>query len=548
MFQMQSYQIADLVEAVADTVPDRTAVVCGDRRLTYAELDRRASQLAHFLESRGIGRGDHVGTYLYNGVEYVITMLAAFKISAVPINVNYRYVEEELVYLFTNADLRAVVHHREFAPRIAAVKDACPKLGLTLWVEDDGGADLAPLGASAFEFEAACDAGSPERDFTGRSNDDLFVIYTGGTTGMPKGVMWPHESAYFACFGGGNPVGEDITELEPLLERARTLGAIGVSLVAAPLIHGAAQLATFIALIGGMKVVYQKQFDADEIVELIAREKVLTISLVGDAMARPLADALERNASSREPLDTSSLLVIGSAGAIFSEPVKDKLKKYLPQANLLDNYGSTETGFQGSGGAGHKSFGQGLTFQMNDRTLVIDDESRPVEPGSGVIGRVALTGYVPVGYYGDPEKSAQTFPVIDGVRYSITGDLAEVEADGTIKLYGRGSLCINSGGEKVFVEEVENALKAHGAVHDAVVVGLDDERWGQRVVALVSLEDGEAAPDEAALRDHCRAHVAGYKVPKEIHVVDAVFRGPNGKADYKLSARTAQALSDARAG
>ncbi|NNL67122.1 MAG: AMP-binding protein, partial [Myxococcales bacterium] len=314
-----------------------------------------------------------------------------------------------------------------------------------------------------------------------------------------------------------------------------------------PLIHGAAQLATFIHLIGGMKIVYQRQFDAEDVPRILAEEQVLTISLVGDAMARPIADALERNAATDSPYDCSRVLVVGSAGAIFSEPVKDKIKKYLPQATMLDNYGSTETGFQGSGGSGHKSFGQGLTFQMNDRTVVVDDALRPVAAGSGVTGRVALTGHVPVGYYGDPEKSAETFPVIEGVRHSITGDLAEVEADGTIKLYGRGSLCINSGGEKIFVEEVENALKAHPGVKDAVVVGLDDERWGQRVVGLVSLQGSDPPPSEDALREHCRGHIAGYKVPKEIHVVDEVFRGPNGKADYKLSKQTALGLSEARA-
>ena len=542
---MNSHQIADLFEAVADAVPDRTAIVCDDRRLSYGELDEQATRLAHHLQSRGLGAGDHVGAYLYNGVEYVVTMLAAFKISAVPINVNYRYVEDELAYLLANADLRAVVHHREFAPRITAVKAGCPKLELALYVEDGSGASVDALDSTP--FEAACAGGSSLRDFSGRSDDDLFVIYTGGTTGMPKGVMWPHEAAYFACFGGGNPVGEDIHDLDELVERARTIGAIAVALVAAPLIHGAAQLATLISLLGGMKIVYQKQFDAEGIVRLIAREKVMTLSLVGDAMARPLAEALERNAETERPIDCSSVLVVGSAGAIFSERVKDRLKRQLPQAQMLDNYGSTETGFQGSGGSGHKSFGQGLTFAMNDRTLVIDENHRPLAPGSGEVGRVALTGYVPIGYYGDPEKSAETFPVIDGLRYSITGDLAEVEADGTVKLYGRGSLCINSGGEKVFVEEVENALKGHPSVQDAVVVGLDDDRWGQRVVALVSMAAGHELPDEDALRDHCRQRVAGYKVPKEIHRVDEIFRGPNGKADYELSTRTAEGLSAARA-
>ena len=542
---MKSHQIADLFEAVADAIPDRVALVCGEQRLTYRELDERATRLAHFFLDHGIGPGDHIGTYLYNGTEYVTAMLAAFKISAVPINVNYRYVEEELAYLFANADLRAVVHQQEFADRIAHVRGGCPKLELLLHVADDSGAETERNGSIA--FENACTAGSSERDFSGRSDDDIFIIYTGGTTGMPKGVMWRHEDAYFACFGGGNPVGDDIHDLAELIERAKTIGAIAVAFVAAPLIHGAAQLATFIHLIGGMKIVYQRQFDAAEVPRILAEEQVLTISLVGDAMARPIADALERNAAADSPYDCSRVLVVGSAGAIFSEPVKDKIKKYLPQANMLDNYGSTETGFQGSGGSGHKSFGQGLTFQMNDRTVVVDDALRPVDGGSGVIGRVALTGHVPVGYYGDPAKSAETFPVIDGVRHSITGDLAEVEADGTIKLYGRGSLCINSGGEKIFVEEVENALKAHAAVKDAVVVGLDDERWGQRVVALVSFQGDGESPSEDALREHSRGHIAGYKVPKEIHAVDEVFRGPNGKADYKLSKQTAQTLSDARA-
>jgi acyl-CoA synthetase (AMP-forming)/AMP-acid ligase II len=540
---VESYQIADLFEAIADALPDNTAVVCGDDRVTFRELDERATRLAHFFRDRGIGRGDHIGTYLYNGVEYVTTMIAAFKISAVPININYRYVEEELAYLCANADLKALVFQRELAPRVVAVRDRAPLLSTCVAVEDGSGEDTTALGA--LDFGAALGSGSGKRDFSGRSNDDLFIIYTGGTTGMPKGVMWPHEAAYFACFGGGNPVGDDIDDLGQLIERAKMLGALVPMMIAAPLIHGAAQLATFISLFQGSKVVYQRRFDAEDMVRLIAAEKILSISLVGDAMARPLADALERNASSAAPLDVSSVVVVGSAGAIFSEPVKDKLKRYLPNCEMLDNYGSTETGFQGRGGSGHKSFGQGLTFTMNDRTVVLDDDLQPLAPGSGRQGRVALRGHVPVGYYGDTEKSAATFVVIDGVRHSITGDIAEVEADGTIKLFGRGSVCINSGGEKIFIEEVENALKSHPAVYDAVVVGVDDESWGQRVVALVSLDAGAANPGEAALREHCRAHIAGYKVPKEVHVVDAVFRGPNGKADYKLSQKLATELSAA---
>ena len=538
---MQSYQIADIFEAIADAVGDRDAIVCEGRRLSYRELDRRATRLANFFRDRGLGKGSHIGTYMHNDADYITTMIAALKISAVPININFRYVEEELVYLFRNADLKAVVHHREFVPRIANVKDQCPDLSLCVSVEDGSDADLSRIGA--IDFDEAVAAGSPERSFSGRSNDDVFIIYTGGTTGMPKGVMWRHDDAYFAYFGGGNPMGEDITDQGELVQKAVAGGGNVTMFNLAPLIHGAAQLATFIALFAGSKLVYQKRFEPDDAVRLIAKERALTLSFVGDAMARPLADALERNAAAPSPYDCSSLLVISSAGAIFSEPVKDKLKKYLPQCTMMDNYGSTETGFQGTGGAGHKSFGQGLSFQMNDRTTVLDDDLREVAPGSGGQGRVALRGHVPIGYYGDPEKTAETFATLGGVRHVLTGDIAEVEADGTIKLFGRGSVCINSGGEKIFVEEVENALKSHPAVYDAVVVGIDDAQWGQRVVGLVSAAPGVEFPDAVALREHCRAHIAGYKVPKEIHLIDEVFRGPNGKADYKLSKQLAGQLS-----
>ncbi len=541
---MKSYQIADLFEAVADAVPENEAVVCDGRRISYADLDRRATRLANFMLDRGLGKGDHIGTYMYNSIEYVTTMIAAFKISAVPININYRYVEEELAYLFGNAELEAVVHHREFSERIARVRERCPDLDLLVAVDDDSAESSEAIGAVSFEDALA--AGSEVRDFSGRSNDDLFIIYTGGTTGMPKGVMWPHRAAYFACFGGGDPIGDDIDDLDQLLDKARTGGASVTMMIAAPLIHGAAQLATFISLLAGNKAVYQGRFDADELVDLIDREKVISISIVGDAMGRPIADALERRAESVPTIDCSSVFVIGSAGAIFSEAVKDKLKRYLPNCTMLDNYGSTETGFQGRGGGDHKSFGQGLTFEMNDRTTVLDDDLRVVQPGSGNFGKVALRGHVPVGYYGDPLKSAETFVEIDGERYSITGDIATVDADGTIKIFGRGSVCINTGGEKVFIEEVENALKSHQAVYDTVVVGIDDADWGQRVVALVSADADGGPVDEAVLRAHCRTKIAGYKVPKEIYVIDEVFRGPNGKADYKQSRELASELSAAR--
>jgi acyl-CoA synthetase (AMP-forming)/AMP-acid ligase II len=542
-----SFQMADIFEAMADAIPDRECFVCGDQRYTYAEFELRANRLAHALEARGIGRGDHVGTYMVNSAEYVTTMIACFKLGAVPININYRYVEEELSYLFDNADLKAVVHHREFAPRIAAVKDDCPTLESFIYVEDGSGADVDPLGATS--IDAALAEGSAERKFDPRSGDDLFIIYTGGTTGMPKGVMWRHEDIFFAGMGGGDPQGGNpVKSLEELVQRAKNAPMQLTMMAAAPLIHGAAQLATFIAFNSGNKLVMQKRFDAEDIVRLLAEENVNSLSIVGDAMARPIAEALEQNARTGR-YEIKMLFAIASAGAIFSEPVKARLKAQLPNTMLLDSYGSTETGFQGQGaGAESRSFGQGLSFQMNERTVVLDDELNPVQPGSGVRGRVALKGHVPVGYYNDPKKTAATFVTIDGERYSITGDVAELMEDGTVKLYGRGSICINSGGEKIFIEEVENALVSHEAVKDAVVVGVDDDRWGQRAVALVSLENGASDPGERAIQDHARTHVAGYKVPKEVYVVDEVFRGPNGKADYKGSRQLATELSAARAG
>jgi len=541
---MSRFQFADIFEDVADAIPDKEALVCGDERFSYAQLDERATRLAHALAARGIGRGQHVGTYLHNCPEYVTTMLACFKIGAVPININYRYVEEELRYLFDNADLVGVVHDREFSGRVAAVLGECPSLTTLLYVEDGSGGDTDAIGS--IDFEKAVAEGSPERDFEPRSDDDLFIIYTGGTTGMPKGVMWRHEDLFFAGLAGGSPLGEPVKSREELIEKVRNAPMQLTMMPAAPLIHGAAQLATFIAFNAGNKLVYQKDFDAEDLVRLVDREKVNTLSIVGDAMARPIADALEKNAAEGS-CEVSSILSIGSAGAIFSTPVKEKVKKFLPNCILVDSYGSTETGFQGTGsGSESRSFGQGLGFNMNERTVVLDDQRRIVLPGSGVQGRVALKGHVPLGYYNDPVKTEETFVTLDGERYVITGDVAEVEADGSVKLFGRGSLCINTGGEKVFIEEVENALKSHPSIHDAVVVGVDDEQWGQRVTALVSLAPGAHAPSEAEGRDHARTKVAGYKVPKEVFFVEEVFRGPNGKADYKLSKKLATELSAAR--
>lgn len=527
--------IADLFEMVVDTVPEREALICGSQRFTYEALDREANRLAHFLEEKGVKPGEHVGMYLYNGAEYLVAVLAAFKIRAVPVNVNYRYVEDELAYLLDDSDLVALFYQKELGSRVAALKDRIPKVRVLVEVEDPSGA--APANPQAVPYAKALAAGSPERGFGPRSGKDIYIIYTGGTTGMPKGVMWRHEDVFYAGLQGGNPGGPPIAKGEDLVEIVK--GGMGLTVLpAAPFIHGAAQWASLIGFFGGGKVVVQggKSFDPKTVARLIRDEKVNTLTLVGDAMARPLGEAL---AAMGEEADTSSVFVVGSAGAVLSEAVKEQLRGAMPSAMIVDSFGATETGHQGSmmSGTGHGS-GQGPLFFMNETNCVFDEERKPVVPGSGVMGRLARRGHIPVGYYNDPEKTAKTFFEIDGVRWVMPGDLATVESDGSIRVFGRGSVCINSGGEKIFPEEVEAALKAHPDVLDAVVVGIPDERWGQRVAALVQARPG-TSPGLDDLDRHCRTKVAGYKVPRFVHFVDQVARQPSGKPDYRWAATRA---------
>lgn len=524
--------IADLFELVVDTAPEREALVCGDARFTYAELDREANRLAHYLSERGVKAGEHVGMYLYNCHEYLVAMLAAFKIRAVPVNVNYRYVEEELAYLLNDSDLVALFYQRELADRLAAVRQSAPKVRVLVEVDDPSPRGDVLEGAARYADAMA--AGSPERDFAPRSGKDLYIIYTGGTTGMPKGVMWRHEDVLYAGLQGGNPGGQPIERGEELADIVKN-GMSLTFLPAAPLIHGAAEWASIIAWFGGGKCVLQRgrSFDPKTVARLIRDEKVNTVTLVGDAMARPLAEAIT---AMGDEADTSSVFVIGSAGAVLSEAVKEQLRAAIPSTMIVDSFGATETGHQGqmAPGTGHGA-GQSPLFYMNDTNCVLDENRNPVAPGSGVVGKLARRGHIPVGYYNDPEKTAATFFEIDGVRWAMPGDLATVEADGSIRVFGRGSVCINSGGEKIFPEEVEAALKAHPDVLDAVVVGIPDERWGQRVAALVQPRPG-AAPTAEDLDAHCRTKVAGYKVPRFVRFVDQVARQPSGKPDYRWAA------------
>jgi len=526
-----TYNLADLWESVVDSVPDKEALVCGERRLSFAQVDERANRLAHALAARGVGAGDHIGLYLYNGTEYLEAMIAAFKIRAVPVNVNYRYVEGELRYLLDNAEAKAVVLHRELAPRLAAVQPDLPELRAAIWVEDGSNAEIAL--EDAVEYESALAAESPERSFGPRSADDLYILYTGGTTGMPKGVMWRHEDIFFAAFGGGG-MGNHISVPEEIVERART--GMTRCLPACPFMHGTAHWLAFGALyMGGTVVIDDKRhLDPEHVWRLVASEQVNFLVFVGDAMGRPLSEAIDRLDDS---FDRTAFLVIVSGGAILSPSVKRELATKLPNAIVIDGIGASETGSQGQMVVTKDGeIPSQPRFAMTDDNAVLDDDLQPL--GVGVVGKLARRGHIPLGYFKDPEKSAATFPVVDGVRWSVPGDHARIEDDGTITVLGRGSVSISTGGEKVYPEEVEGVLKSHPDIFDAVVVGVPDERWGERVVAVVQTRD-DAHITVGALGEHVRTLLAGYKVPRDVIEVDAIVRSPSGKPDYRWAKETA---------
>ena len=528
------FNLADLWETVADTVPDNEAVVYADRRYTYREVEERVNRLAHHLQRHGIGAGDKVALLLYNCPEYLEGMLAAFKLGAVPINVNYRYVEEELRYLLTDSDSKAVIFGLEFAPKLAAIHERLPGLDHYMTVED--GSDAAPdslAAIGAVDYEVALADTSPHRDLCARSADDVYMIYTGGTTGMPKGVMWRHEDIFFSAFGGGG-IGNEIKEPGEIAERARD--GRTRCLPAPPFMHGTAHWMAFMTLYTGGCVVISEQHRLNPIKvwQLVAREHVNFLVIVGDAFARPLVEAI-----AHLPSDTniSGCSVVLSGGAILSPAVKQRLAEALPGSLIIDGYGSSEAGAQGQQitTSGTDAV-EGTRFSVNDETTVLDDDMSPA--AVGVVGNLARRGHIPLGYYKDPEKTAATFPVVDGVRWSVPGDHARLEADGTITLLGRGSVSISTGGEKVYPEEVESVLKSHRAVFDAVVIGVPDERWGERVVALVELRPGMRA-DFDDIDAHLRGHLAAYKVPREVITVAGIVRLPSGKPDYRWGKATA---------
>ncbi|MBK1788703.1 acyl-CoA synthetase [Prauserella cavernicola] len=526
-----AFNIADLLEHAVDAVPDRTAVVCDGRRLTYAQLDERANRLAHHLAANGIGKGDHIGVYSRNSIEMIETMFAAYKLRAIAINVNYRYVHGELTYLFTNADLVALVHERQYSDKVAAVLPETPELKHVLVIEDGSDADFAAHGGIAYEDALA--QTSPARDFGERSPDDLYILYTGGTTGYPKGVIWRHEDVWRALGGGIDFVtGEYVPDEWTMAEQGKQ-GAL-VRLPTAPLIHGAAQWAAFGALFSGGIVVFVPQFDAHEIWRTIEREKVQVLTIVGDAMARPLIEAYREGG-----YDASSLVAVSSHAALFSQSVKQEYLDAFPNTVLTDAIGSSESGFTGIGmmakDADHSA---GPRVNFGKDAILLDDDGNVVPAEAGAVGRIGRRGHVPLGYYKDPAKSETIFVEAGGVRYVVPGDYARYEDDGTVTLLGRGSQCVNTGGEKVFPEEVEGALKSHPDVFDALVIAVPDERLGQRVGAVLQVRPG-AATDLAAIEAHVRTEIAGYKVPRSLWLADEISRSPSGKPDYPWAQRYA---------
>jgi acyl-CoA synthetase (AMP-forming)/AMP-acid ligase II len=523
------FNLADLFEHAVDHFASREYLVAEGQRRTYAEMEERANRLAHHLADHGIGPGDHVGIYAYNSVEWVETLWAVFKVRAVWVNINYRYVEGELTYLFENADLKALVYQREFAPRVRNVIDTLPLLTHSIVIDDSSGADL--MGLESVDYETAMASGSPVRDFGPRSPDDRYILYTGGTTGMPKGVVWRHEDVFFALGGGIDPTTNTrVDRPEALVARAKERQP-GTMLPIAPLMHGATQWGVMGGAFQGNKIVLVAHFDPDKVWQLVGEEQVNGIMITGDAMGRPLVEALDEPGADH---DLSSLVSLSSTAAVFSPAVKERFLERLPNVILTEAIGASESGSNGYTlvQSGEEST-RGPKVKAILDTVVLDDELRPVEPGSTVVGKVARKGNIPIEYYKDPEKSAQTFVTApDGTRYSIPGDFASVEADGRIVLLGRGSVSINSGGEKIYPEEVEAAIKSHPDVYDCTVVGVPDDRWGQRVAAVVQPRESGTLTLES-IQEHCRQHVAGYKVPRELHLVASIVRSPSGKPDYR---------------
>jgi fatty-acyl-CoA synthase len=530
------WNFADVYEVVAERLPDATCQVQGDRRISWGEFDRRADGIAKVLLDNGAQRQDKLAHYLYNGPEYMETTFATFKAGLAPVNTNYRYAEDELVYLWDNADAVAVVFHGCFTDRVDRVRDRVGKVRTWLWVDD--GSDTCPEWAIPYE-EAAASATERTVPAHGRDGDDLLLLYTGGTTGMPKGVMWRQHDLFVTL----NPSSGVNYGAEPDLGRVRELCVAPGPIVipAAPLMHGTGMFTSLSAMTAGGCIVTleNRSFAAEELLETIEREGVFALAWVGDAFAKPVLRALDDQPGK---WDISTIRLITSSGVMWSEETKQGLLRHHGGMMLADAFSSSEALGMGSSVSTAGGTSTTAKFMLGENARVLTDDGRDVVPGSGDVGRVAVKGVTPVGYYKDEEKSARTFVEIDGARYSIPGDYATVEADGTLTLLGRGSVCINTGGEKVFPEEVEEVLKLHPDVRDAVAVGVPDDKFGEAITAVVEPAPG-ATIDEGEVIAHVKGKLAAYKAPKRVVVVDSIERAPNGKVDYKgVRARALEAL------
>ena len=545
-----SFDLSTVFHTVAETIPDREVLIWRDRRLTYAQMDARIDGIAHYLVEQGLGchaerdslenhqsGQDHIGLYLRNGNEYLEAMVAGYRARVAPFNVNYRYVEEELLYLLADAKAKALVYAAEFAPHVQAIRGRLPDLTVLVQVADDSGNELLP---DAVDYESIVATPAPAGGMPTPTGDDLYILYTGGTTGMPKGVLWRQHDIFMSAMGGRPflAAGEPLRSFADLAEQVRAQAGFRSLLLIPPLMHGAAQWGVFNTISTGGWIAIPDdvaRFDADAILQLAARERVLGIPVVGDAMARPLVDQIEKG-----DYDLSGLMAMTNGGAPLSPTVRDRLLEALPNLMIMDAVGASESGAQMTTIATKGADVQPATFTpLEDTTVVATDFSRVLQPGDGD-GWLARRELVPLGYLGDAEKTARTFPTIDGVRWSIPGDKARFLEDGRIELLGRDSVTINSGGEKIFAEEVERAVASHPAVYDVVVTGRPSERWGNEVVAIVQFAENRSATDDE-LAEACRAHIADYKVPKAFVRSDKIVRSPAGKADYRWAKAMATA-------
>ena len=529
------FNAADIFEGVVDRVPDREAIVHGSTRLTYKELDARSNKAANALKKLGIKKGSHVGIYAFNCVEWLEIMLGAYKLCAIPININYRYVEEELKYLIENADMEAIFYHKQFSKKLENIKDQLPLLKSFICINDNS--DDENVIDESFDFENLIANEDESRLRVQRSGDDQYILYTGGTTGMPKGVVWRMEDVLMTLGGGIDAVtGEKYPTPEAFADKCLQDQTIALAL--APFMHGGAQWQSFNAFFSGWKLIINDQisFDADYIWEVVAKEKVMNLTIMGDAMGRPLCDALPK--AIEKGLDLSSLFVLSSTASVFSATIKDTILEFLPNLFLIDAVGSSETGATGvnihTKDGKLKDSGGGPKFTKPDFSEILNLDTKEIIPPSDTktIGYLARKGHVPLAYYKDEEKSKKTFIDVNGERYSIPGDMAKYEADGQMTLLGRGSVSINSGGEKIFPEEVEMALKVHPNIFDCLVVGVKDDRWGQKVVAVIQRrEDIEISLEE--IKEVASKYIASYKMPKAIVFSELIERAPSGKPNYQ---------------